>query len=94
MLRRVSARELRDWELYYLVEPWGEWRADYRMAILASVDANIHRGKDSKAYEPKDFMPEFERRPEPTPAEFTLFMEQLNAAFGGQDLRSQRKNGA
>jgi len=37
------------------LEPFGEWRADWRAAQIASLLFNIHRGK-SKARPPADFM--------------------------------------
>ncbi len=39
------------------IEPWGEWRADLRAGIIASVIANVNRGKKTKAFLAKDFMP-------------------------------------
>jgi len=44
---------------YYSIEPFGEWREDYRAALICSVLANIHAGSRSKKFSPKDFMPEF-----------------------------------
>lgn len=44
------------------LEPFGEERADLRMAILAAVIANASRTKrGSRRYRPKDFMPKFGR---------------------------------
>lgn len=42
------------------VDPWGEWRADLRAGIVASVIANVNRAKKTNAFTAKDFMP-FER---------------------------------
>jgi hypothetical protein len=41
------------------LEPFGEQRADLRMAIQAALLANIHRDKKrrSEPYKPADFMP-------------------------------------
>ncbi len=39
------------------IDPWGEWRADLRAGIVASTLANVNRGKKTKAYTAKDFMP-------------------------------------
>lgn len=33
------------------------YREDLRMGILASLTANIHRGKNQSAFKPQDFMP-------------------------------------
>ena len=57
MLSRMDSRELAEWAAYYSVEPFGEERDDLRAGIVASVIANVNRGKSSKAYSPQDFMP-------------------------------------
>jgi len=59
LLARVDSRELAEWRAYERLEPFGEWRADYRAAIVASVMANAFRGKESRAFTPEDFMPKF-----------------------------------
>ena len=48
---------------FFQIEPHGEWRDDYRMAVLAAVITNVMtRSKDSDPVrEPKDFMPDFEK---------------------------------
>lgn len=65
LLARVNSRELAEWRAYELIEPFGEQRADLRAAIVASVMANAFRGKDQRAYEPKDFMPKFDEPQQP-----------------------------
>lgn len=48
---------------FFQLEPAGEWRDDFRMAVLAAVITNVMtRSKDSDPVrEPKDFMPDFEK---------------------------------
>lgn len=43
---------------YYQLEPWGEWRADFRIAQLCALIANTNRDpkKRAKAYEASEFM--------------------------------------
>jgi hypothetical protein len=57
----IDAEELIWWKSFFILEPWGEQRGDLRMGILASVMANINRGKDTPAFGAYDFMPDFER---------------------------------
>jgi hypothetical protein len=38
------------------VEPFGTWRDNAHAALIASVIANVNRGKNHKAYELADFM--------------------------------------
>ncbi|MCL5995491.1 MAG: DUF4035 domain-containing protein [Chloroflexi bacterium] len=85
----MSSREFSEWMAYYNLEPFGEERADLRMAMLASLIANVNRDprKHSKPFEPKDFMPKFGEETHQTPEEQLAFVEMLNEAFGGRDLR-------
>lgn len=39
------------------IDPWDEKRADLRAGVVASVIANVNRGKKTKAFTPLDFMP-------------------------------------
>lgn len=56
----ISCREFALWRAYQEIEPWGERRADFRMAILASLIVNVNRDpKKSRAAKPSDFMPKF-----------------------------------
>lgn len=57
MIGEMSAYDLAEWSAYFQMEPWGEERADLRAGIVSSTLANIHRGRDTPAYSPADFMP-------------------------------------
>lgn len=83
MLSEMTSEQLSEWMAYYTLEPWGEERADLRMGILASVDANIHKStKRKKPYKPEDFMPTFE---EPDEAEMQARMlAKARAILGGR----------
>lgn len=52
--------ELEIWQEYHAEQPFGEWREDLRMGIVASAVANT---VSSKGLSPADFMP-FEKRAE------------------------------
>lgn len=62
LLETISAEELEEKIELYRLDPWGEWRADWRAGQIAATIANVNRRKGSKAFEPSDFMPEFGRR--------------------------------
>ena len=67
-------------------------RSDYRAALVSSVIANAHRGKDTKAFTPEDFMPR--RRPKvQTWQQQLALVEVLNRAFGGRDERPPATEG-
>ena len=66
MLEDLTAQEWLEWLAYAEAEPFGEERADLRMAILAAVEANVHRSRrGQKTYKPQDFMPKFEGKKDP-----------------------------
>jgi hypothetical protein len=80
---------------YARLEPFGERRADLRAAIVACMLANIHRDRDihPEPFEVSEFMPDFGdgeiEDEEPSVDALRVFIEQLNAALGGKDLREQ-----
>jgi hypothetical protein len=61
----VSAEEFDRWAEYHSIDPFGEWRADVRSGLIASVIANVNRDPTKKpdAYTAQDFML-FEKRKE------------------------------
>lgn len=60
--RAMSSREFAEWMAFYRIQPFGEWRRDLRMAMLAAQITNVMtRTKDSDPVtDPKVFMPDFE----------------------------------
>jgi hypothetical protein len=81
LLSRISAKELRDWEIFAAVEPFGEERADIRSATICCILANINRDpKKTSAFEIKDFLPKFDP-PEPmTPDEIKAHLLNIGGA--------------
>jgi len=57
MLARMGSDEFSEWLAYYQLEPFGDYRADYRSGVVASTFANAHRAKDASPFRPEDFMP-------------------------------------
>lgn len=83
----MSWRELRKWAHYARVEPFGEARADFRNAQQMALLANINRDpkQRSESYTAADFMPDFDREPEPVNVEqegATVHPETLAFLFG------------
>lgn len=58
LLDSLSSRELTEWQAYALLEPFGEERADHRMATNTMVLANANRDakKHPRPYTIEDFM--------------------------------------
>jgi hypothetical protein len=63
-IARCDAEEFREWLAYYGLEPWTQDRADWRAGMVASVIANVNRGRGTPAYKAADFMPRFGPEPE------------------------------
>lgn len=59
-----------------------EERAYYRTGIIASVIANVNRGKNTKAYKPEDFMPK-----KPDNRDMIDKVADINRLLGGTDGR-------
>jgi hypothetical protein len=100
LLREVDSVELTWWDGYYQIYPFPQDRLEWSFAMLASVQANIHRDskKKSKPFEPSDFLPKWEKASEKAqaqtqasnqPMDGLTFVEMLNTLFGGQDLREK-----
>lgn len=80
----IDARELAEWLAYYRVEPFGEERDDMRSASIACTMANIHRGKNQRAYRISEFMlsPSADAtKPEQTPAQMKAVLQSAFSAF-------------
>ena len=58
----MGSDELTEWMAYYQLEPFGDYRADYRSGVVASTFANAHRTKDANPFRPEDFMPFLEKK--------------------------------
>lgn len=53
----VSSAEFGEWIAFFSLEPFGDRIADLRAGEIASVIANVNRGKDTPPYKPLDFVP-------------------------------------
>ena len=75
----MSGAELRQWWIYYQMEPFGEARADLRMATQTTALTDMWSAKGQAKV--SDFMPDFYKAPvmptKPTPS----MIKQSQAAF-------------
>lgn len=93
MLTEIPARLFNEWLAYYRVEPFGEERADLRIAQLTAVTANAHRKKSAKPFKIQDFLLKFKRQRRKQWQEILSMVESMNKAFGGEDKRSEEQKG-
>lgn len=88
LLSRVTSTELTEWIAYEQVAgQLGPARADIQAAIVAATVANSSRGKKGRRFAPRDFIPRWDRKARQSWQDQLSIVEQLNAAFGGRDLR-------
>ena len=62
----MTAREFKEWQAYFDIEPFGEKRADLRAGIVAST---VHNMQTRHSLKPSDFMPDFGPKRRQTVAE-------------------------
>lgn len=62
MLRRMSARQLLEWEAYSELEPFDKTRVDLGFAQITTALYNIHRDRKAhpSPFKVADFMPKFD----------------------------------
>ncbi len=70
MMHRMPAREFRDWQIYFALEPFGD-------RLVGSTLANINRGKDDPAIMPFEYLTQIGKDPQPTMRN----AEQIHQAF-------------
>lgn len=67
LLTRISARELREWQAYWQIEPFGTWRDDLHAARIEAAIYNVNRDpeKQPDPFGPPEFMLKTRRRTQP-----------------------------
>jgi len=60
LMRRLSARELVEWQIYYTLEPFGAERDAAHAGIIASTVANFS-GHSKSALKPSDFIVQYDQ---------------------------------
>lgn len=85
----MSSQEFGEWMAFFQLQPYGEWRQDFRTANLMALIANVNRDpKKSKEFTPQDFMPDFEkaldeRQAQEDVLEHERVWNKVKTAFGG-----------
>ena len=75
-IRALPAPEYRDWELFYLLEPWGWQNTEYLVGKVMSGIFDI-AAKGKKSFLPKQFMRDFYKDlTEPTEAEIIKYRKE------------------
>lgn len=75
ILRRLTAKQFRGWEMYHELEPFGEVRADFRAASIVQMLYNVNRGPKQQALPMSDFLLKFDADPvvKPKQDQFAVF---------------------
>lgn len=85
MLEEIPSSTWWEWIAFFGLEPFGCEVDNWRAGMIAATIANAAPSKRRRTFKPKDFMPQ-RKRPQ-TWQEQLKIVEELNAAFGGKDLR-------
>lgn len=74
MLRSITAAQLIEWMQYDIIEPFGEWRDDWRSAEIVTMLANVNRDskKRKDPYKVIDFLPKFGEQEQSKPKHQTV----------------------
>jgi len=95
----MSSHEFSEWMAFSQLQPFGEWRDDFRMATLAAVIVNVMtRTKESdKVHTAQDFMPDFEKALDEAKAQEDISdqertWQKVKTIFGGLAKASKKKN--
>lgn len=61
LLTELTSRQLKEWEIYYSYEPFGEEQQFLQAGIISSTIANVFSSEKTRKLSPKDFMPFYRR---------------------------------
>lgn len=53
----MDSAEITEWRAYFRLEPFGSEQDFLQAGIISSVVANVNKGKNTKPFEPYDFIP-------------------------------------
>lgn len=85
----MSSREFAEWMAFFRIQPFGEWRGDFRTANVMALIANVNRDqKKSIEFSAQDFMPDFEKALDEMEAQEEIPVHErvwnkVRSAFGG-----------
>ncbi len=90
MLGRMNSREYARWLAFFRIFPFPEERADWRAAMLATVQANTMRDNKTRPYKIKDFLLDFisdvkKQTPEQMKNIVKLFVRVHNSSKAGRE---------
>jgi hypothetical protein len=81
----LTSKQFAEWIAYGKIEPFDERRADYRIANLMALTANVHRDpkKRRRPFTSADFMPKFGDEGQPAWQRLLEKVKHVNQIFGG-----------
>ena len=83
----MSINELREWSVFAETEPFGDVRADFRSAMVATVIAKVNGNKHAK---PTDFMPFYHRAAAAASADDKASARALSQRFHAEFAKATR----
>jgi len=55
----IDSAEYAEWIAWHSMEPFTHERSENMLCVVASILANVHRGKGVSAFKPEDFKPKY-----------------------------------
>lgn len=83
----MSSKEFGDWIEFYGLEPFGDWRADHRTALLCAVLNHLQGNTNAKIENFMLFDEKAEKPREQTPEEMLAVIKTIGLACGVVDKR-------
>lgn len=84
MLDSITPQMFDEWKWDFEDDPWGDFRDDLRAGIIAALLFNAHRGKNTEAAKPTDFLMFNGEQAEQSTEEMMLAAQKLTAQMGGK----------
>lgn len=95
MLRELSAQELDAWRFYESLEPFEEYRADWRNAHIIATLANIYRAKGGRVHKISEHVLPFDQKEKKksTWQNMKATAQSIYQMFGAGDKGRKKANG-
>lgn len=90
--QRISSREFIEYLAYFRLNPFGEERADLRMAISTATIANRLAGSKKDLIKPQDLMIDFSKTAQTEEEKKNVFLAQMRAWNKVQEQMKEKNN--
>lgn len=86
MLAQITGQQFIEWMAFYELDPWGDQRADLRMAEMLALTVNMNLRKGKKPATIQDFM-HYAEKPDPKPMSQAESVAYIQRALRGTKIK-------